>query len=105
MEVPRQEFIDLVDEMIGDAGTDVTQVGFRIETIEFCSFNHGMAAAPSPPLSDPATAIFPSERHTLFILPMSAMKWMFITVGIHISAKRSVFAASSGGRPVGFCRS
>jgi hypothetical protein len=34
--IPRQEFIDPVDGMIGDAGKDIPQVGFWIEAVELC---------------------------------------------------------------------
>ena len=34
MEVPRQPFLDEVDRMVGDEGQHVSEIGFRIETVE-----------------------------------------------------------------------
>ena len=34
-EIPRQQFLDTVHRMIGDALQDVAQIEFRIETVEF----------------------------------------------------------------------
>jgi hypothetical protein len=36
---PREQFFDLVDRMVGDAGEDVAKIGFRVETVELCSFD------------------------------------------------------------------
>ena len=32
---PRQQFGDLIDGMLGDTLNDETQIGFRVETVEF----------------------------------------------------------------------
>src|SRR5437879_2409489 len=37
---PRQQLIDPVDRMIGNAYEDVAQVGFRVEPVELGSFDH-----------------------------------------------------------------
>ena len=34
-DVPRQQLLDASDGMVGDAGQDLAQVGFRIQAIEF----------------------------------------------------------------------
>ena len=34
-DVPRQEFFDAVDRMVGDACEDVRQIGFRIDSVQF----------------------------------------------------------------------
>ena len=34
-EVPRQEFVDAVDRVVGDAGQHVAEIGFGIENVEF----------------------------------------------------------------------
>ncbi len=34
MEIPRQQFVDAVDGMVGDAGQHFMQIGFGIETVE-----------------------------------------------------------------------
>ena len=36
-EVPRQEFFNAVDGMVGDAGQHVAEIGFGIETVELCA--------------------------------------------------------------------
>nr|SPD48935.1 protein of unknown function [Cupriavidus taiwanensis]SPD49088.1 protein of unknown function [Cupriavidus taiwanensis] len=38
-DVPRQEFVDPVDGMVGDVGQDVTQIGLRIDAVEFAGPN------------------------------------------------------------------
>lgn len=34
-DVPRQEFVDAVDRMIGDAGQHIAEIGFGVEVVEF----------------------------------------------------------------------
>ena len=34
MEIPRQQFVDAVDGMVGDAGQHLAQIGFGIEAVE-----------------------------------------------------------------------
>jgi hypothetical protein len=41
-EVPGQEFFDAVDGVIGDAGEDIRQIGFRIDTVEFRRSNQAV---------------------------------------------------------------
>lgn len=87
-----------------DPGQDVCQIDLRIVAVQFDRFDDGQD------VGDALTAlirageepIFPSNSHPPFILPMSAMKWKFITVGIRISVRRCVFVALSGGRQVSF---
>lgn len=33
-DVPRQQVVNSVDRMIGDAGEDIAKIGFRIEAVE-----------------------------------------------------------------------
>jgi hypothetical protein len=35
IEIPRQQFVDAVDGMVGDTRQHLAQIGFGIETIEF----------------------------------------------------------------------
>ena len=37
--IPRQEFCHTIDFVIGDAGQDITEIGFRVEAVEFCGLD------------------------------------------------------------------
>lgn len=37
--VPREQFSDPVDRMVGAAGEDVAKIGFGIETVELCGLD------------------------------------------------------------------
>jgi hypothetical protein len=39
LQVPRQEFTDPVDGVMGDAGEHIPQIGFRIEAVQFRGLN------------------------------------------------------------------
>jgi hypothetical protein len=47
--VPRQEFVDLVGRVLGDAGQDVGQLGLQIHVVHLCRNNN--AEPDSHPLS------------------------------------------------------
>jgi hypothetical protein len=42
IEIPRQQFVDAVDGMVGDAGQHLAQIGFGIETVEFRRTNQAV---------------------------------------------------------------
>lgn len=37
--IPRQQFRDAIDFVIGDAGEDIAEVGFWVEAVELCGFD------------------------------------------------------------------
>jgi hypothetical protein len=39
---PRKELADAIDWMLGDASNDVAQIGFRVETVQFCCRDQGV---------------------------------------------------------------
>jgi hypothetical protein len=40
--MPGQELVDPVDRVIGDAGEDVTQVGFGVDAVQFAGFDQAV---------------------------------------------------------------
>lgn len=54
--IPRQEIVDLVDLVIGDMREYVGQIGVQVDAVELVQvpINPYIAAARSPPLSEPA---------------------------------------------------
>ena len=40
--IPGQQFVDPLDRMIGDAGDDIAEIGFRIEAVELGRFDEGV---------------------------------------------------------------
>jgi hypothetical protein len=46
VDAPREELLDLVDGMIGDAGEHVAEITLRIETIELRRFDEGVGNPP-----------------------------------------------------------
>lgn len=104
VQVPRQEFVDPVDEVIGDAGKDLPQVGFRIEAVELCGLDQRQdrGSAFAAFVRSREQPVLAAERNAPFILPMSAMMSRSIIGGIRISAKRFPFAVLKNERQVGF---
>lgn len=82
-DVPRQEFADLVDGMIGDAFEDVAKVSFRIELIELCGAEQAVdiGGAFAAIVGAGEQPVLPSKGHRRFILPMSGRKLKFTIAG------------------------
>lgn len=56
-DVPRQQLLDVVDRMLGDALQDVSQIGFRIKTVEFGRADEGGdRRRPRPAAIEPANS-------------------------------------------------
>lgn len=53
--VPGQKLIDLKNRMVGDASEDVSQIGFRVETVKLCRANQAVDCGGAlTPAFDPA---------------------------------------------------
>jgi hypothetical protein len=46
--MPGQELVDPVDRVIGDAGEDVTQVGFGVDAVQFAGFDQAVGHLEAP---------------------------------------------------------
>jgi hypothetical protein len=56
LDIPWQQFLDAVDQVLGDAWTERSTVGFRVDSVQLGGSDQTVkgTAALSPPRSDPA---------------------------------------------------
>jgi hypothetical protein len=88
--VPGQQFIEPMRGMGGNAREDVGEPCLRIDAVHLGCDDEAVhvCGALASAVGSAEQPGFPTQRHHLFILPMSGRSWKSITGGTRISAVR-----------------
>ena len=91
--MPGQELVDPVDRVIGDAGEDVTQVGFGVDAVQFAGFDQAVddGCAVATGIGAGEEPVFPAEG--------DAAQGVFSAVVVDLQA--AVLGIAGQRRPVG----
>jgi hypothetical protein len=91
--MPGQELADPVDRVIGDAGEDVTQVGFGVDAVQFAGFDQAVddGCAVATGIGAGEEPVFPAEG--------DAAQGVFSAVVVDLQA--AVLGITGQRRPVG----
>jgi hypothetical protein len=103
--IPRQEFVDPVNWVLGDAGQDVGQPGLRVDVVHFGRDDdavHGGGAL-SAAIGTGEQPRLTSERNLAVILPISGRMSSSIIAGIHYTGGACVVFRASGAHRVMSC--
>src|SRR5215831_11820505 len=103
--VPGQKLGDLIDRMVGDAGSDVAQVGLGVEPIHLCGLDESVhGGGPNAAgIGAGEQIVLAGQRNLAAILPMSGKMWWSDIAGIRCTDRGCVVFRASSAHRVSWC--
>ena len=102
---PREQLVDSVDRVIGDARDDVAQIGFWVEPVELGSLDERvhLRGSDSAAVRTREEIIFSAQGNLAAILPISGRTLWSNIAGIRCTARGCVVFRASGAHRVSWC--